>query len=250
MDPARGEMGAELGCFRANMASIASDPQMPRSPRCIIPGLPHHVVQRGNNRCAIFAGSADHEFFRDCLERALQRHACRLHAYVLMTNHVHLLMTPSSSGDIGRMMQSIGRRYVHRFNGTQKRTGALWQGRFRSSVVDSDRYLFACCRYIELNPVRAGLVADPADYRWSSYHANALGSVDPLVTTHELYSTLGDDASSRRRSYRALFGDTVDDATIEEIRAATHGGRRLSVERLRQQLSAAVKRSTQSEFVQ
>jgi putative transposase len=160
-----------------------------------------------------------------------------------MTNHIHLLVTPGSPDGIGRVMQSLGRQYVQRFNESHGRTGSLWQGRYRASVVDSDRYLFACHRYIELNPVRAGLVAEPREYQWSSYHANALGAIDPLVTTHELYSALGEDAESRRRAYRALFCDAVDDDTLRDIRAATHGGRRVSTERFRQELSAVIKQS-------
>jgi len=129
-----------------------------------------------------------------------------IHAYVFMTNHVHLLMTPAADAAIGKAMQSIGRRYVHHFNTRYVRTGTLWEGRYKATVVDSEAYLITCYRYIELNPVRAGMVHDPRDYPWSSHRANALGGSDPLVTPHDVYLALGSKATPREAAYRALFG--------------------------------------------
>ncbi len=138
---------------------------MARLPRLVLPGQPHHVIQRGNNRSAIFFNEADYHFYLECLGAAIATYKAEIHAYVLMTNHVHLLVTPSSGEAIGRVMQSVGRRYVRYVNTVYRRTGTLWEGRFRSSLIDSDRYLFTCMRYIELNPVRAGIAGSPQDYR-------------------------------------------------------------------------------------
>lgn len=195
---------------------------MARLPRFALPGQPQHVIQRGNNRSPLFLASRDYAFFRRCLAIACARHRCQVHAYVLMTNHVHLLMTPQDAAAIGKAMQSVGRRYVGYFNAAYERTGTLWEGRYRSAPVDSERYLLTCYRYIELNPVRAGLVLDPGDYRWSSYRANALAQRDAVVTPHERFSSLGSDPASRRAAYRALFEQTIGDALLDEIREATN----------------------------
>ena len=194
---------------------------MPRLPRFPVVGLPHHVTQRGNNRCPTFARPSDYAFFLDCLETAAVRHGCHVHAYVLMTNHVHLLVTPLAIGAIGRMMQSVGRRYVQVYNRSQGRTGTLWEDRYRATVIETERYLFACYRYIELNPVRAGLAPQPGDYRWSSHRANALGWLDPLVTPHERFEALGADSTARRREYRGMFDTLIDEPTLGLIRGAT-----------------------------
>jgi putative transposase len=141
-----------------------------------------------------------------------------------MTNHVHLVMTPGSPDAIGRVMQSVGRRYVRHFNRASGRTGALWEGRYRATVIDSDSYLLACYRYVELNPVRAGMVTLPGDYRWSSYRTNAFGHGDELVTAHERYMALGLDPAARQSAYRELLSGGMDDTTLDEIRSATKKG--------------------------
>ena len=191
-------------------------------PRYTVPGQPQHVIQRGNNRSGFFVDASDYIVFSEWLVDASVRHECDVHAYVFMTNHVHLVMTPWSGTGIGKVMQSVGRRYVHYFNRKQQRTGALWEGRYRATLIDTDRYLFACYRYVELNPVRAGLVAHPAQYRWSSYRSNALGHPDPLITVHERYVALGADVMSRRLAYRSLFDTALDEPTMTEIRTATN----------------------------
>ena len=195
---------------------------MTRQPRFIVPGQPLHVIQRGNNRSAIFASEADYGVFREWVAAACSRRGCLVHAYVFMTNHVHLLMTPATPDGIGAVMQSVGRRYVHYFNRKYGRTGTLWEGRYRATLIDSEQYLLTCYRYIELNPVRAGLVANPSQYRWSSYGANALGLYDPLVAPHELFRALGYDGESRMAAYRALFHDGLDVRTMSDIRDATN----------------------------
>ncbi len=197
---------------------------MARLPRYALPGQPQHVIQRGNNRSLMFLRQADYARFLDNIRAACDRHGCAVHAYVLMPNHVHLLMTPTNAGGIGRVMQSVGRRYVRYFNHSYQRTGTLWEGRYRAVAIDSARYLFACYRYVERNPMRAGMVDDPADYRWSSHAANAFGMRDPLVTPHEQYRMLGSDDESRRKAYLALCDTDVDEPTLDAIRAATATG--------------------------
>jgi len=148
---------------------------MARHPRFILPGQPQHVIQRGNNRDVIFVADEDYQFYREKLAEACERFDCDLHAYVLMTNHVHLLMTPNTEDGIGKVMQSVGRYYVQYFNYQYRRTGTLWEGRYKATLLDSESYLLTCYRYIELNPVRAAMIEHPSQYRWSSYHFNARG---------------------------------------------------------------------------
>lgn len=219
---------------------------MPRLPRCTPPGVPQHVIQRGNNRCACFGVDADYRFFRDCLSVACEKHGCRIHAYVLMTNHVHLLVTPSTETAIAQVMQSVGRRYVWYFNRAYRRTGTLWEGRYKATVIESASYLFACSRYIELNPVRAGLTDNPAAYPWSSYDANALGKRDALISPHDLYLQLGRRPSVRRAAYRNSFDVALDETTITAIRNATQKGWTLGSRKFRREIAALVGRRTEA----
>ena len=163
---------------------------MARLARYNLPGQPQHVILRGNNRSIIFVAEADYHFFIECLQKAAEQHGCAIHAYVLMTNHVHLLLTPEREDSIGKALQSLGRRYVQYFNYTQKRTGTLWEGRYKATLIDSERYLLTCYRYIELNPVRANMVEHPREYRWSSYLSHAEGKLDKLIAEHALYVAL------------------------------------------------------------
>lgn len=178
---------------------------MARLPRLTVPGYPHHIIQRGNNRQAIFASDADYEMLLSLLDEHARQHGVALHAYVLMSNHFHLLATPAEAEGIPQMMQAVGRRYVRYFNQRQERTGTLWEGRYRSTLIQAERYLMACMVYLDLNPVRAGMVADPADYRWSS-HPHYLGrQSDRVVTPHPMYWELGNTPFSRE----AAYGDLV-----------------------------------------
>lgn len=215
---------------------------MPRLPRYAIPGHPQHVIQRGNNRMGLFRARQDFAAFAECLSVALGRHDCMLHAYVFMTNHVHLLMTPGDKGSIPRAMQSLGRRYVRFFNDRYGRTGTLWEGRYRATVIETERYLLTCYRYIELNPVRARLVADPEEYLWSSYAANACGMYDPLVTPHDRYVALGPDSLRRQQAYQALFRFAIDAGTLESIRRATNTAWALGSDRFCRRLETQCKR--------
>jgi putative transposase len=204
---------------------------MPRKPRVSLPGVPEHVIQRGNNRQAIFASDTDLKAYISWLKDYSDQFDVSIHAWVLMTNHVHLLCTPGSSGSVSQMMQSVGRRYVQYFNRTYKRTGTLWEGRFKSCLVQQETYLLQLYRYIELNPVRAGMVDDPADYTWSSYQCNALGRQSELLTPHSLYQGLGKSNAERQSAYRELFKYHVDGKLLDDIRQSANKGLVLGSER-------------------
>ncbi|BBP03358.1 hypothetical protein TPL01_26980 [Sulfuriferula plumbiphila] len=215
---------------------------MARLPRYNLPGQPQHVIVRGNNRDIVFVAADDYRFFLACLEEAAMRNGCAIHAYVLMTNHVHLLMTPEQENSIGKTLQSVGRRYVQYFNYAQKRTGTLWEGRFRATLIDSEAYLLTCYRYIELNPVRANMVTHPREYPWSSYACHAEGKPDKLVTDHALYRDLGKTDSERQSAYRGLFKARLSQGTLEEIREATNKAWVLGSDRFKERVAAAATR--------
>lgn len=200
---------------------------MARLPRPIVPGQPLHIVQRGNNRTLTFAHSEDFGYYLRVLGDASSDFGCSIHAYALMSNHVHLLVTPRDDRAAARMMQAIGRRYVRYFNQGHGRTGTLWEGRFRSTVIDSERYFLACSRYVELNPVRAGIVREPAAYRWSSYRCNARGEPDALITPHPVYVAL---AATPADAYCALFADELGADMVDAIRRASRSGAALGDE--------------------
>lgn len=193
---------------------------MPRKPRFTLPGIPQHVIQRGNNREPCFLAEQDYRRYLDDLLATAEKFHCRIHSYVLMTNHVHLLMTPMREEGIGDTMQALGRRYVYYINKTYRRTGTLWEGRYKASLVDSEGYLLTCMRYIELNPVRAQMVSHPGEYKWSSYGANAQGREDALLSPHPLYTTLGASPADRQQAYRELFRHRMDNDLLHEIRDA------------------------------
>ena len=193
---------------------------MPRRARLNVPEVPLHIVQRGNNRQPTFFSDDDRRFYLECLKDAAERHRCDVHAYVLMTNHVHLLATPHAPNGISRLMQCLGRRYVQYVNYIHHRSGTLWEGRFKASLVDSEAYLLTCYRYIELNPVRAKIVAAPSEYRWSSYGCHALGVADALVRDHPLFEALGRTTEERCNAYRALFRERLELPELERIRSS------------------------------
>lgn len=210
---------------------------MPRRPRTHLDNVPLHIVQRGHNRDACFFGDDDYHAYRHWLGEALRETGCRLHAWVLMTNHVHLLLTPTHAEAVPKLLISLGRRYVQHVNRTYDRTGTLWDSRYKSSLIDAETYLLACMRYIELNPVRAGMVSDPAHYRWSSYRQNGLGQSDPLLSPHPVYEALAIDAEERRSAYRALFRAQLDDAAIADIRLALNQSQPLGGSRFHEQIA-------------
>lgn len=191
---------------------------MARLPRLTVPGYPHHIIQRGNNRQAIFSSSADYETLLAMLDEHSRQAKVVIHAYVLMSNHIHLLATPETLEAIPQMMQAVGRRYVRYFNQREARTGTLWEGRYKSTLIQTERYLLACMAYVDLNPVRAGLVAEPGDYLWSS-HAHYVGRRhDKLVSPHPLYWELGNTPFSREAAYSELVQAGI---TAEQQRALT-----------------------------
>lgn len=224
------------------MSSTTGTINVPRPKRVNIVGIPQHIVQRGNNRQACFRDNADYRLYLHLLAVACSRHSCDVHAYVLMTNHVHLLLTPHQPTGASLVFRDLGRDYVRQFNKRHGRTGTLWEGRFKSSLVDSDHYLLACHRYIELNPVRAKMVDSPADYPWSSFRTNALGEHDDLVVAHRFWSLLGSDDSVRRRAYLRLFEQAVDSDTIRVIRDGLRKGIPTGSETFRRKLETSVKR--------
>ncbi len=217
---------------------------MARKPRYFVRDVPQHVIQRGNNRAACFFANDDYRRYRDDLKEVAAKHGCAIHAYVFMTNHVHALVTPQEATSIPAMMQALGRRYVRYVNGVYRRTGTLWEGRYNASLVQSEHYLLCCYRYIELNPVRAGMVEHPRLYPWSSYHAHAHGHTDTLVDDHPLYRALGSSAHARHQVYRELFKIHLDQNTIDLIRDVTNKAWPLGNERFREQVETALQRRT------
>jgi putative transposase len=218
---------------------------MPRQPRLVVPDVAIHIVQRGNDRQACFRHESDYLLYLVHLRRLAQKAACRLHAYCLMTNHVHLLLTPRDANACASLMRDLGQRYVQYFNRRYARTGTLWEGRFRSCLVGSARYVLACYRYIELNPVRAGLAVHAADYRWSSHAANAHDHADPHLHQHPAYLALGETEAARRASYAGLFEQSLEPTLIESIRNSTHGGFPLAEEAFKSELADSLGRRVQ-----
>ncbi len=193
---------------------------MPRRRRVHLDGVPRHILQRGQNREPCFFCEDDYNSYLHWPDQALGEAEFKPHAYILMTNHVHLRLTPKKAEAVQKLIISLGRRYVQYINRTYRRTGTLWDSRYRSSLVQAETYLLTCQRYIELNPVRAAMVGDPAHYRWTSYRANALGQADARLTSHSLYLALGHSDRDRQAAYRALFRAHLDQAAIDDIRLA------------------------------
>lgn len=196
---------------------------MPRRPRIILPNVAVHLMQRGNNRQPCFFHNQDYQFYLDWLHEYAIEARCDLHAYVLMTNHVHLLLTPRDLSSPGTLMKRLGQRYVQYINRTYQRSGTLWEGRYKSCIAQHEHYALSCYQYIELNPVRAKMVSHPADYRWSSYRANAQNESNRMLKPHESYLALGIVEQNRKASYRELFRSHLEPGLIDEIRSATNG---------------------------
>lgn len=215
---------------------------MPRHARIALPNVPVHLIQRGNNHQPCFFADNDYLCYLDWLTEYAGKTDCRVHAYVLMTNHVHLLLSSERADAGGALMKALGQRYVQHVNRVHHRSGTLWEGRFRSCPIQEENYLLICQRYIELNPVRAYMVSHPADYRWSSYRANAQGEANLLVQPHPLYNGLGHDAASRQAGYRKLFRPALETCTMDKIRLATNGNFVLGSERFAQQVSNTIGR--------
>lgn len=215
---------------------------MPRRARLSIPGIPWHIIQRGNNRSACFYSELDYRRYLDTLKEQADKCGCQVHAYVLMTNHVHLLLTPEKEGSAALLMKHLGQRYVQYINRTYKRSGTLFEGRFRSCLTQDEVYVLACYRYIELNPVRANIAKHPRDYPWSSYRNNAEGKRSELISPHEQYMRLGQSDLARREAYRSLFKAHIDPEIQNDIRRSTNGNYALGGERFQEEIAAMLNR--------
>lgn len=210
---------------------------MPRRARGYVSGLPYHIVQRGNNREACFIEPEDYQFYLELWQESSRTYGVKVHAYCWMTNHIHVLATPESKTSISGTMKVVGSRYAQFINRKYGRTGTLWEGRHRASLVQSERYLLTCCRYIELNPVRAGMVKRQDEYRWSSYGVNGWGD-SGWLTPHEEYLRLGSDTEERTPAYRALFKERLSDEELHLVRKAAHYCQPVGDDRFREHIES------------
>ena len=218
---------------------------MARLPRYLLPGQPQHIIQRGNSQQLIFAAEADYQYFRDAIIEAAGRFGLAIHAYVWMTNHIHLLATPTDTDSISKTFQSAGRNYVQYFNYTYKRSGTLWEGRYRATVVDSEQYLLSVMRYIELNPVRAGMVVHPRDYPWSSHRHYAYGESGPnlnWLVAPDQYLNIARSDEARRQGYRNLFKASIDADDLASIRDSVQKGWALGDDRFKAMIEKLAER--------
>ncbi len=215
---------------------------MARQPRIDVAGFPQHIIQRGHNRSDCFFQDDDYRQYLDFLAAAVEKFDCQVHAYVLMHNHIHLLVTGTTTGAIASLMQSVGRQYVGYVNKTYKRSGTLWEGRFRSALIETERYLLACCRYIELNPVRAGMVRDPGEYAWSSYRHHTARRRVRWIQDHDVYRQLGRNNKVRAAAYRELVAQGVAETELQAIRDHTNKGRVLGSADFQAQIGAMLER--------
>lgn len=215
---------------------------MARLPRLVVPNQPHHIIQSGNDRQTVFRDADDYLAFLRWLREAARQFKVAIHAYVLMPNHVHLLASPSDSEGLGKMMQWVGRHYVPYFNARYGRTGTLWQGRYKAAVIDSEPYFLLCSRYIESNPVRAGIAASPSDYSWSSFAHHAGIRPDSVITDHPLFWALGNTPFEREAAYKALMDQGLGSAEVETLTHAALKGWPLGSDHFRTQLAKQVNR--------
>jgi putative transposase len=216
---------------------------MPRQARTKVPGFPLHVFQRGHNKSSCFTEPGDHTLYLALLAESSQSYGCAVHAYVLMTNHVHLLVSPPDPEGISRVMKRLNERYAMHFNRRDGRTGGVWEGRFKTCLVDSDAYLLCVQRYIELNPIRAAMVAHPGDYPWSSYRSNAYGERSELLSPHSLYLEMGSTEDERQLRYRRFLSEGTPDAELKAIRGATRAGAPLASSQVLEQLPEECRRT-------
>lgn len=220
---------------------------MARLPRFELLGQPQHIIQRGNNRQSIFKANADYVYYLEKMSEAAKKHNCDIHAYVLMTNHVHLLVTPRKEGGIGKMMQMVGRYYVQYFNKRYKRTGTLWEGRYKATLISTEQYLFTCMRYIEENPVRAkNKIKHPSDYLWSSYAGNAEGADNRILTPQREYKKLAKTDKGRQSTYKRLFKKNITVETLSDIRESTNKSWVLGDKKFKRKIAAKTNRAVES----
>ena len=214
---------------------------MPRKPRFFLAGVANHVIQRGNNKDAVFFEEEDYFKYLTILNEAATKQGVKIHAYVLMTNHIHLLATSETTSGISLAMQQTGRFYVPYINYKYKRTGTLWEGRFKSSLVSDELYALACMRYIEMNPVRAHMVQAPQDYKWSSYHSNVRGVYDPIISEHVSYKGLARSRKKQQEAYKNLFLEHLDEKILSNIRNCAQSGTPLGNNKFKRQIENKLK---------
>jgi putative transposase len=214
---------------------------MPRKPRFFLPGVPVHVVQRGHSREPVFFEDNDYLAYLRWLKEGTDRYNVDIHAYALMTNHIHVLATAQDEDGITRMMQYVGRHYVPYINHTYGTSGSIWEGRYKASLIHDEEYLLTCMRYIELNPIRANMVRSPGQYRWSSYSCNGQGKEDKLIKPHALYMALGSSRTERIEAYKALFQAHLDKGVLDDIRSACQTGTPLGNDLFRQKIETKLK---------
>ncbi len=234
--PTLAERGSVLVCWQKKKNN------MPRRPRLRLAGIAFHVIQRGNNRSPCFFTKGDYYRYLRDLELLSRKHRVAVHAYVLMTNHVHLLMTAEQPDGVPTLMKSLGQSYVQYINRRHSRTGSLWEGRFRSCLVDSEDYVLVCHRYIETNPVRAGMVEHPRDHSWSSYRSNAEGTFSTILSTHPVIEGLANTREQRHAAYRDLFREELKPELVDRIRDMTNGGFVLGSETFKRRVAQALNR--------
>lgn len=209
---------------------------MARKPRFTLPGYTQHIIQRGLDRKACFFAPADCRLYLELLQEAATLYDCHVHAYVLMTNHIHLLATPHQTCGVSFMMQRLSQRYVRTINRNYRRTGTLWEGRYKSGLIDTEQYLLTCMRHIELNPVRANMVTHPSDFTWSSYRHNGQDEMDTVIKQHPLYRQLDHEPAARRAAYRALFASHIEPGLLDEIRHTVNQELVLGTGKFKQQI--------------
>jgi putative transposase len=214
---------------------------MPRRARLSLPGVTWHILQRGNNRADCFFADEDYQYYLAQLADLCVRFDCALHAYVLMPNHVHLLLTPQNTDSAAQLMKNLGQRYVQYVNRTYRRSGTLWEGRFRSCLTQDEKYTLDCYRYIESNPVRKGIASRPQDYLWSSVHGNALAEQDTILRPHRQYLALGTSEQERRNAYLKLLETPLDGITLRQIRSSTNSNFVLGDGSFQQEMSLRLK---------
>ncbi len=217
---------------------------MARLPRIVIPNHPLHIMHRGNNRQDIFENEDDMTRIKEDIAQALSKSDCSLHSYVIMSNHLHLLISPADKEQLSKFMQTIANRYVRYYNAVRNRTGTIWEGRFKSCLIDSENYLFALYRYIEMNPVKANMVKDIAEYPWSSYRHNALGKKDDLITEHKLYWDLGKSRELRVEKYQKIFSTQNSTKQEQQITEATARGEVYGSSEFHYEMGKIISRST------
>ena len=217
---------------------------MPRRARLAIAGIPWHIIQRGNNRSPCFYHEGDYYFYLKQLGEQARKFGCLVHAYCLMTNHVHLLITPPEQDSASLLMKNLGQRYTQFINRTYQRTGTLWEGRFKSCLTQEEGYVLACYRYIELNPVRAGIVFHPRDFPWSSFSRNGDGRPNKIITSHRQYVNLAAFREERLTNYRELIEEVLDEGELSAIRGATNSNYVLGNSRFQKEIELALGRRT------